>query len=169
MVNPNDTVGAIKPYIAFKKQRILSQDGEDLSDDVQKHTDSLLILRYAPVIAELSVRMFLMSFIVKDPWLLISRTMEIVIHDDTYKDMIEFRSVSKSKLPVFKSFEDEVLRDDAQTLSSLGIRDGCALILRYGLVYKVSFIHKCTCCVFKMRIKPGDTLRDVKARIKKKG
>ncbi|KAG5582810.1 hypothetical protein H5410_053437 [Solanum commersonii] len=38
MVNPNDTIGAIKAYIsekrgiALKKQRNLSQDGEDLSN-----------------------------------------------------------------------------------------------------------------------------------------
>uniref|UniRef100_M1DPR8 Ubiquitin-like domain-containing protein n=1 Tax=Solanum tuberosum TaxID=4113 RepID=M1DPR8_SOLTU len=50
MVNPNDTIGTIKAYIqeergiAFKKQRILSQDGEE---DMQKHSDSLLNLRHA--------------------------------------------------------------------------------------------------------------------------
>ncbi|WMV56317.1 hypothetical protein MTR67_049702 [Solanum verrucosum] len=49
MVNPNDTIGTIKAYIqeergiSFKKQRILSKNGEDLSD-VQKHRDSSLIL-----------------------------------------------------------------------------------------------------------------------------
>ncbi|KAK4709515.1 hypothetical protein R3W88_030440 [Solanum pinnatisectum] len=187
MVNPNDTIKAYiqeERGISFKKQRILSKDGEDLSD-VQKHEDSSLILRYAPVIAELSVRMLLMSFIVKDPWLL-SRTIEIVIHDDTYKDVITYHSVSKSKVYItaaVKAYIQEksglnfnkqklllnesasVLKDNAQTLSSLGIRKSFAFILRYVFpVYKVVGL-KPGDKVFKLRVKPANTVGDVKAGI----
>lgn len=61
-----------------------------------------------------------------------------------------------------------VLRDNAQTLSSLGIEQGPALILRYGGVYKVALTHTYTGCIFNMKIKPGDTIGGVKAVILKK-
>ncbi|KAG5577766.1 hypothetical protein H5410_057900 [Solanum commersonii] len=71
MVNWNDTIGTIKAYIqeergiAFKKQRILSQDGEE---DLQKHSDSSICTGNSRTISENAFD------VVKDPWLL-SRTM----------------------------------------------------------------------------------------------
>ncbi|XP_059310875.1 uncharacterized protein LOC132062293 [Lycium ferocissimum] len=123
MVDPNDTIGAVKAYIqeekriSFKKQKlILSHNGGDLSDDQTLDSlgikkDSTLILQYAPMlIMEISsVKMLMLSFIVKDPWSL-SRTMQIIIHDDLYKDVIKFRSVSKSKLSKF-GLEEDTIKD----------------------------------------------------------
>ncbi|XP_059311389.1 uncharacterized protein LOC132062945 [Lycium ferocissimum] len=229
MVDPKDTIGAVKAYIqeekgiSFKKQKLLLGGGDVVCDEQTLDSlgikkDSTLILRYAPitVMEEISgVKMLMLSFIVKDPWSL-SRTMEIVIHDDIYKDVIKFRSVSKSKLSKFGLEEDTikdcrnsytlmvdpydtvaavkayiqeqtgfsfnkqklllnndqggrcaVLRND-QTLVSLGIRKGSSLILRFGLVYKISFTHTRTGCIFNIRVKPGDTVADVKASAQKK-
>ncbi|KAH0713113.1 hypothetical protein KY289_009072 [Solanum tuberosum] len=71
MVDPGNTIVVVKAYIQeekhipFKKQRLLSKDGKDLSD--------------AQTLFALGIK--------EDPWSM-RRTMQIIIHDDTYKDAI---------------------------------------------------------------------------------
>uniref|UniRef100_K4DAQ9 Ubiquitin-like domain-containing protein n=2 Tax=Solanum lycopersicum TaxID=4081 RepID=K4DAQ9_SOLLC len=97
MVDPGYSIAIVKACIqekkriAFKKQRLLSKDGKDLSD-VQTlfalgiKNGSTLILRYASI-TQISMKMLMLFSMVKDPWSM-SRTMQIIIHDDTYKDAI---------------------------------------------------------------------------------
>ncbi|KAK6776807.1 hypothetical protein RDI58_027808 [Solanum bulbocastanum] len=73
---------------------------------------------------------------------------------------------NKQKLLLNES--GSVLKDNAQTLSSLGIRKASASILRYAFpVYKVVGL-KPGDKVFKLRVKPRNTVGDVKAGIQKK-
>ncbi|KAG5578513.1 hypothetical protein H5410_058647 [Solanum commersonii] len=73
-----------------------------------------------------------------------------------------------NKLKLLLNENATVLKDNAQTLSSLGIGRGFALILRYVFpVYKVVGL-KPGDKVFKLRVKPGHTVGDVKAGIQKK-
>ncbi|KAH0777277.1 hypothetical protein KY290_008688 [Solanum tuberosum] len=144
MVDPRNIIGALKAYIqeekgiSFKKQRILSEDGEDLNDaqtlfSLGIKKGSTLILRYAPI-AQISVRLLMSCSIVKDPWSL-GRSMQIIIHDDSYKDQIKGRSFLKT------------------------------FVLKYGPKDTISGTIKDCRISYTLMVEPNDTIAAVKAYI----
>ncbi|KAK6776767.1 hypothetical protein RDI58_027768 [Solanum bulbocastanum] len=200
MVHRRNTIGVIKAYIqeekqiAFKKQKLfMSMDGEVLSDEETLRSlgikkGSTLILRYAPI-TQISIKMLMLCSIVKDPCSL-SRTMQIIIHDDTYKDFIDGTTkkcrisytlmvAPDDTIVAVKAYIQEqtglsfknqklmnevaVLRD-RQTLVSLEIKKGSSLILRYAPISNDKF----TSCVINVKVQHGDTIGDLKAILQEK-
>ncbi|KAK6776754.1 hypothetical protein RDI58_027755 [Solanum bulbocastanum] len=144
MVDPRNIIGSLKAYIqeekeiSFTKQRILSEDGEDLNDaqtlfSLGIKKGSTLILRYAPI-TQISVRLLMLCSIVKDPWSL-GQSMQIIIHDDTYKDQIKGRSFLKT------------------------------FVLKYGPKDTISGTIKDRRISYTLMVEPNDTIVAVKAYI----
>ncbi|KAK6776758.1 hypothetical protein RDI58_027759 [Solanum bulbocastanum] len=120
--------------------------------------------------------MLMLCSIVKDPCSL-SRTMQIIIHDDTYKDFMDGTTkkchisytlmvAPDDTIVAVKAYIQEqtrlsfknqklmnevaVLRD-RQTLVSLGIKKGSSLILRYAPISNDKFMS----CVINVKVQHG--------------
>ncbi|KAG5578438.1 hypothetical protein H5410_058572, partial [Solanum commersonii] len=174
MVDPGNTVDVVKAYIQeekhipFKKQRLLSKDGKDLSDAQTLFAlgikeGSTLILRYAPI-TQISMKMLMLFSLVKDPWSMncrISYTLMVALDDSiiVVKAYIQEQtgfSFNNQKV----LYKGAVLRNP-QTLVSLGMKKGSTLILRYE---PISF----TSCIFNIKVQRNNTVRDLKAFFQEK-
>lgn len=96
----------------------------------------------------------MLCFIVIDPWSL-SRTMQIIIQDDTYRDMINWHSLPKSFLPPKFKLEDSGLSESKAFILMVEPDDCIAAVKAYiqeekGIPFKKQ----------KLLNKDGGVLRD---------
>ncbi|XP_019231289.1 PREDICTED: polyubiquitin-B-like [Nicotiana attenuata] len=166
MVEPDDTIGAVKAYIQdekgipFKKQKLLNEEGRTLRDShsltslgIKKC--STLILRYAPVT----------RIIVRN--IVSGRVLEIMVWpDDTIGHVM---AVIQEKHGI--RFHRQKLtfcgneHGDSERLANIGIRNDSILVVRCKSVTQIFVIYKFSGFIFKVIVDPDDTIGDVKAII----
>ncbi|KAK6776753.1 hypothetical protein RDI58_027754 [Solanum bulbocastanum] len=205
MVDPGNTIAVVKAYIQeekhipFKKQRLLSKDGKDLSDAKTLFTlgikeGSTIILRYAPI-TQISMKMLMLFSMVKDPWSM-SRTMQIIIHDDTYKDAIGSKYIidgtakdCRISYTLMVAPDDSIIAVKAYIQEQIGFSFKNQKLLSEGAVlrnpqtlvslgmkkgstlilrYEPISSNKFTSCIFNIKAQRNDTVGDLKAFFQEK-